>query len=214
MEKRMLGIGSFIPELSDREIAKLRHLNYDGAVTQFSIPTLEEIFARYKNRAYINVDKFWLYPKEISDLIRKYEMQDQIIVKTSPDEKLFDIIEEYASDIAYLPILRNDGGVHELLLSRNINYVGAELVFDNENEGIGTKGFIDKLHADGKLVWINSIIYNYKKQLSAGHSDDLALTANPEEGWGWLAKRGYDIIQTDWTLALRLYLESIGRLYK
>ena len=214
MEKRMLGIDSFIPSLTDREVRALRHLNYDGAVTQFGIPTLEEIFARYKDRAYINIDKFWLYPREISDLIRKYGMQDQIVVKTSPDEKLFDIIEGYAPDIAYLPILKEDGGVHELLKKRNINYVGAELVFDNEHEGVGRKEYIDKLHSDGKLVWVNSIIYNYKKQLSAGHSDDLALTADTEGGWGWLADRGYDIIQTDWTLALRLFLESTGRLYK
>ena len=214
MEKRMLGIDKFIPDLTDGEVRSLRHLNYDGAVTQFGIPTLEEIFTRYKDRAYINIDKFWLYPREISELIRKHGMQDQIIVKTSPDERLFDIIETYAPDIAYLPILKEDGGVHDMLKKRNVNYVGAELVFDDETRGVGTKEYIDRLHSDGKLVWINSIIYNYKKQLSAGHSDDLALTADAECGWGWLADRGYDIIQTDWTLPLSLFLEKTGRLYK
>lgn len=35
------------------------------------------------------------------------------------------------------------------------------------------------------------------------------LRASPEKGW--LADRGYNIIQTDWTLALKTYLEKTGR---
>ena len=64
------------------------------------------------------------------------------------------------------------------------------------------------MHRDGKLVWANAIIYNYREQLSAGHSDDLSLTGDPADGWGWLAKRGFDLIQTDWPLMMREYLES------
>ena len=60
-------------------------------------------------------------------------------------------------------------------------------------------------------MWANAIIYNYKVQLAAGHSDDTSLTVDPDLGWGWLADRGYDIIQTDWVLAMRQYLESTGK---
>ena len=42
-----------------------------------------------------------------------------------------------------------------------------------------------------------------------GHSDDVSVTGETEKGW--LADRGYDIIQTDWTLALKTYLEKTGR---
>ena len=49
---------------------------------------------------------------------------------------------------------------------------------------------------------------------SAGHSDDTSIAEDPESGWGWLADRGYDIIQTDWALAMRLYLEATGRRFK
>jgi glycerophosphoryl diester phosphodiesterase len=215
MEKRHLGLDCSLPLMHDEEIKALRYLNYDRDATQFGIPTLDEIFARYKNRCFINIDKFWLYPKEITDLIRKHDMVDQIVVKTAPKKELFDLIEEYAPEIAYLPILKNvDGGVHEELMSRNINYVGAELVFNTLDCEIGGTEYIDRLHADNKLVWANAIIYNYKAQLSAGHSDDSSIEIDPETGWGWLADRGYDIIQTDWTLAMRIYLESTGRLFK
>lgn len=215
MEKRHLGIDSSITKLHDEEIRELRYVNYDRDATQFGLCTLDEIFSRYKNRCFINIDKFWSYPREITDLIRKHEMLDQIVVKTSPKKELFDLIEEYAPDIAYLPILNKVGGeAHNELMSRNINYVGAELVFDSVDCEVGGVEFIDRLHSDGKLVWANAIIYNYKHQLAAGHSDDSSLSVDPQHGWGWLADRGYDIIQTDWTLAMRLYLESTGRLFK
>ena len=141
-------------------------------------------------------------------------MIDQIVVKSSPKKEYLDIIEEYAPDVCFLPILSQDGGIHEEMMRRNINYVGAEVVFADETQDIGTVDFIEKLHADGKLVWANAIIYNYKKQLAAGHSDDTSFTISPDYGWGWLADRGYDIIQTDWTQAMAVYLAETGKRYK
>ena len=74
--------------------------------------------------------------------------------------------------------------------------------------------FIAKMHADGKLVWVNSIIYDYKKQIAAGHSDDTALTESEDKGWGWLADKGFDFIQTDWPQMLIGYLKASGKYYR
>lgn len=201
-------------QLTDEQIRKLRYVNYDRDFTQFPLCTFDEVLERFKGRAYINVDKFWENPQLISDAIRAHGMIDQIVVKSSPKKEYLDIIEEYAPDVCYLPILSQDGGIHEEMMRRNINYVGAEVVFQDETKDIGTVDFIEKLHADGKLVWANAIIYNYKKQLAAGHSDDTSFTVSPDYGWGWLADRGYDIIQTDWTQAMVVYLEQTGKRYK
>lgn len=141
-------------------------------------------------------------------------MEDQIVVKTAPTEKLLNIIESYAPEIAYLPIIKKDDGLHEMLKSRNINYVGAEVLFDREDHELCSDEYVAKMHADGKLVWANAIIYNYKEQLAARHSDDTALAFDRERGWGWLADKHFDIIQTDWTLALRLFLEQTNRRYR
>ncbi len=201
-------------QLTDEQIRKLRYVNYDRDFTQFPLCTFDEVLDRFKGRAYINVDKFWENPELISDAIRAHGMIDQIVVKSSPKKEYLDIIEEYAPDVCYLPILSQDGGIHEEMMRRNINYVGAEVVFADETQDIGTVDFIEKLHADGKLVWANAIIYNYKKQLAAGHSDDTSFTVSPDYGWGWLADRGYDIIQTDWTQAMAVYLAESGKRYK
>jgi len=201
-------------QMSDAEIRELRYVNYDRDFTQFPLCTFDEVLDRFKGRCYINVDKFWENPKEISDAIKAHGMIDQIVVKSGPKPDLFDMMEEYAPEICYLPILKEPGNVHEDLMRRNMNYVGCEVVFTDEKEGVGSVDFIDRLHADGKLVWANAIIYNYKAQLSAGHSDDTSFTVSPDYGWGWLADRGYDIIQTDWTLAMSLYLEKTGKRYR
>jgi len=214
MEKMHLGVNVQLPKLSDREIRELRYVNADQTPTQWGLCTLEEIFDRYRGRCFINVDKFWDHPQAISDLIRKFNMADQIVVKTTPKSNLLDIIESYAPEIAYLPIIKNDGGIHEELKNRNINYVGAEVLFDSENSELCSDSYITKMHSDGKLVWANAIIYNYKAQLAAGHSDDTALSISEEYGWGWLADIGFDIIQTDWTLPLRLFLERTGRRFR
>ena len=214
MERAHLGIDCHIPSMHDDEIRKLRYVNYDRAATECGLCTLDEIFARYKNRCFINVDKFWDHPERISDLIRKHDMEDQIVVKTAPNKELLDIIESYAPEMAYLPVITKDEGLHEMLKERNINYIGAEVLFDREDHELCSDAYIQKMHADHKLIWANSIIYDYHAQLTAKHSDDTAITIGPEYGWGWLADKGFDIIQTDWTLALRLFLEQTGRRFK
>jgi glycerophosphoryl diester phosphodiesterase len=214
MEGQHLGTELRIPNLHDDEIKELRYVNYDRARTEWGVCTFDEIFERYKNRCYINVDKFWDHPEKISDLIRKHNMEDQIVVKTPPEKKFLDIIEAYAPEIAYLSVISKDDGAHEMLKSRNINYIGMEVLFSEENSPLCSDEYIEKLHADGKLVWVNSIIYDYHAQLSARHSDDTAMAYDLEDGWGWLANKNFDIIQTDWPLALKVFLESTGRRFR
>ena len=67
------------------------------------------------------------------------------------------------------------------------------------------------MHDHRLLLWVNAIVYDDQAVLAAGHSDDLSLTGDPDQGWGWLAGQGFDIIQTDWVLALRRYLQQTGR---
>jgi glycerophosphoryl diester phosphodiesterase len=220
MEQRHLNYSGpegeqFIWQLTDEQIRKLRYVNYDRDFTQFGLCTFDEVLERFKDRCYINVDKFWENPRAISDAIRAHGMTSQIVVKSGPKPEIFDLMEEYAPDICYLPVLKSDpGGVHEELMRRRINYVGAEVVFADETTGVGTAEYVGKLHSEGRLVWANAIIYNYREQLAAGHSDDTSFTVGPDHGWGWLADRGYDIIQTDWTQSMVLYLEATGRRYK
>ena len=92
--------------------------------------------------------------------------------------------------------------------------MGQELLFTSEDSPLCAPSYLERLRNDRILSWCNTIVYNYRAVLSAGHNDDTALCGDPETGWGWVARRGFDFIQTDWPLMLREYLEKNGLLYR
>ena len=214
MEPHHLYHMEHIRKMTSEEVSRLRYVNYDRTYTQFGVNTLDELLEAFKGRCYINVDKFWGHPKEIYEAIKRHGVTDQILVKSAPSDKVLEVLEEVAPELPFMPIVKNEHPMHERLLKSRINYVGAEVLFVKDDATVASPEFIDMMHRDEKLVWVNSIIYNYKDQLAAGHSDDTALCSAPELGWGWLAKRGFDFIQTDWTMMLVDYLKQNGLLYR
>lgn len=208
MEPIHLWCAERLTRMTAEEISHLRYVNFDRNPTQFGIATLDEVLEQFGNRCLINVDKFWGHPKEIYEAIRRHGMIDRVVVKSALNEKVLSVLEEVAPDLPFMPIVRDTHPEHENLMRRKINYIGAEVLFREESAEVASPAFLDRMHNDGKLVWVNAIIYNYREQLSAGHSDDRSLTGDPADGWGWLAKHGFDLIQTDWPLMMREYLES------
>ena len=57
-------------------------------------------------------------------------------------------------------------------------------------------------------------MFNYKRRLADNHTDDEGMFGDPDVGWGWYVDNGFDVIQTDWVLPLRLYLQESGRYYR
>ena len=215
MEHAHLNRNCNIAHMNDSEVRALRFVNQDDTPTQFGLNTLDEVLETFKDRCYINCDKFWEHPREIADCIRRHGMMEQILVKTSPRRELFDLIETYAPDVQYMVIVKDRADeVHRELCARNINYMGQELLFEDESSPLCSDAYLHQLRADGILSWVNAIVYSYTAVLAAGHSDDTSLTVNPDAGWGWLANKSFDFIQTDWPLMLKNYLSERGLLYR
>lgn len=215
MEPHHLCTDKRIPESTDEEVAQMRFCNFDSEVTQFGIMRFDELLDTYKGKCYLNIDKFWDNPEQIYYEIKKKGMIDQCLVKSSlKKDNVLDVLKKVAPDIPFLPVVSEEHTRHEELKERNINYIGAEVLFSSDDSPVASDEFIAKMHADGKLVWVNSIIYDYKKQIAAGHSDDTALIESEDKGWGWLADKGFDFIQTDWPQMLIDYLKSAGKYYR
>ena len=185
--------------------------NCDLTRTDQHIMRLEDALTMLKDKCIVNIDKFWEHPEEIAALVRKLHMEDQVIIKTSNKPKYLDDVEKYAPDLPYMAIVKEEDTTYEEIRKRNIRYVGVEVVFAEETAPVAQKEYIDRMHSDGMLVWANGIVYNYKDVLAAGHNDDISLVEDPEKGWGWIADKGYDIIQTDFLLPCRQFLEQTGR---
>lgn len=214
MEPAHLWCAEKLSNLTAEKISHLRYVNYDRVPTQFGVNTLDEVLERFGGRCFINVDKFWGHPKEIYAAICRHNLKDRVLVKSNPTEKVLSVLEEVAPDLPFMPIVKDMHPLHGDLMRRNIRYVGAEVLFTEESAEVASPEFIEMMHRDGKLVWVNAIIYNYRRQLSAGHSDDRSLCGDPADGWGWLARRGFDFIQTDWMQMMTEYLKKENLLYR
>ncbi len=214
MEKAHLCCDKSIREMTFEEVKNLRFVNTDNVPTQFGIENFDDLLEHFKGRCFINVDKFWDNPAEIYKAIKRHNMADQILVKSGLSDNVLKVLEEMAPELAFMPIVDRSHPRHEELKGRKINYVGAEVLFRTDEDEVCSPEFIDMMHRENKLVWVNSIIYNVRDQIAAGHSDDTALCGDMQKGWGWLADRGFDIIQTDWPLMLINYLKETNRYYK
>lgn len=203
-----------IPGMKLEEVKRLRYANFDNTETQFGVVMFDEVLEQFKGRCYINVDKFWGCPEDIYRAVKRHNMEDQILVKSSLSEKVLSVLENVAPELPFVPIVKDSHPMHEELKRRNINYVGAEVLFKKDDSEVAGDEFIEMMHKEEKLVWVNTIIYNYREQLSGGHSDDTALSDSMEKGWGWIADRGFDFIQTDWPGMLIPFLKETDRYYR
>jgi len=82
MEKVHLRMQDSIRTFPAEMVENFRLSNWDLTPTEWHIPRLEEAFRLLKGKCLINIDKFWNNPKAIAELIRKYDMEDQILIKT------------------------------------------------------------------------------------------------------------------------------------
>lgn len=195
-------------------IKKLRYVNADNTPTQFGISSFDDFLEQFKGRCFINIDKFWSNPEKIYRDIKRHNMTDQILVKSKPSEKVFDFMEGFAPELSFMPVVNESCDCHEELMKRNINYIGIETCFKTDDAPVAQNEFIEKIHADGKLLWANAIIFNHRQQLAGGHSDDTSLTVSEDLGWGHLADKGYDFIQTDWPGMVIEYLKRENKYFK
>ena len=214
MEPFHLKHDRYIKDMTAEEVRKLRFVNQDSTPTECEIETLDDVLDLLKGHCFVNVDKFWTAIPEISACIRRHGMADQVIVKGPVDAQTIELLEQHAPDMPFMPLINQTDTITDELLGRKINYIGAEVLFNSEQSQTATDEYIDSMHRKGLLLWVNSIVYDYKVQLAAGHSDDAAIVGNMDYAWGWLAEKGYDMIQTDWRLPLRLYFQSKGRKVK
>lgn len=208
MEPVFLNCGKYIPEMTAAEVRELPLLNQDRTPTHYRVPTLQEVFALLKGRAYINVDKFWTDVPGITQEIRKAGVEQQVIVKTPVEEEALNQVEKYAPDLMYCAVAWHKDEISEKLLKRDISYIGIEALFDREEDDIISDDYIQWLHDRGLLMWVNAIVYNERDVISDGHTDDAAVTGNADFGWGWLVRKNVDFIQTDWLASLKKYLEK------
>lgn len=188
-----------VESMTSEEIRKLRLVNGDFNETFLGLNTFDEILEHYKGTCIMNLDRCSHILDYVVKQVERHNMRDQILLKSDPSKKSLKMVENFAPAYDYMPVFMEEDNASSLIKRMNINYIGAELVFKNELSPIAQDSYIEMMKKSGKLLWVNSLVYASKVKLAAGHNDDISMTEDPDQGWGWLADKGFDIIQTDWT---------------
>ena len=133
-EKRQLGKDIDIRTMKADEVRELHMVTLDGTATAHKLLTLDDLLEHFKDRCYINIDKFGDNPELIVKKLKKHNIAEQIIVKSSPKPKSLDVMESLAPEIQYLGVIGNyNADYHTELMNRKMNYVGLEVVFAEED---------------------------------------------------------------------------------
>lgn len=199
-----------IRALTASAVKRLRYVNADRVKTDYVINTLDEVFEFLNGKCYINVDKFWTAMPEITACIRRHGLQKQVIVKTPVDDRYFDMLEQTAPELAYIPMVKHVDNVSQRLAQKDINLIGVEALFTSDSDEIVSDAYIEDMHKRGLLLWGNPIVYNCRDVIASNHTDDTAIMGDKETGWLWFYKKGFDIVQTDWMPMLKSYYVEQG----
>ncbi len=207
-EKNHLRMDLHLEQMSKADILALRYPNTEGNPTLFGLMTLDDFLETYKNRCLINLDHCWNFLPQAAQAIRRHGMAQQVILKAPGKLSFAQTMADCAPELMFMPIIKETDSLTPAIESLGINYIGAEVIFTREDSPVCQDDYIRSHHDKGRLLWVNPILFNHKTQLTGGHSDDVAIMGDPDYGWGWLAEKGFDILQTDWVLSLKTYLQG------
>ncbi len=208
MEPSHLDRHIHIEQYTAEEIRQMRLCNSDLIQTFLPVNSFDDVLEHLKGKCKLNLDRSIKILEPVMEVVKKHGMEDQILMKSDPSDDSLKRIEAYAPTIDYMPIFMEEDHASEKIEQMNINYIGAELVFKTEASPIAQEFYLEMQKKKGRILWSNAILYSSRVPLAGGHTDDISLVDDPDKGWGWLADKGFDIIQTDWAKHCVDYLKE------
>jgi len=200
-----------IKTMPSKKIKSLRFYNSADYLSEFSVNTLEDVLEAFKGKTLLNIDRAWDIFPGLFDYLSQFNMAEQILVKSPVVKKVLNFVEQSDHKFMYMPIIREVAEVEAVLKYQQINMVGMELVTDNSKSGLLDDGLISRIKELGLFAWVNAVTFNETNVLYAGMDDNTSIINDPNDGWGKLMDKGFQVILTDWPGLLYKYrLERFG----
>jgi glycerophosphoryl diester phosphodiesterase len=198
-----------VSDFTLEEIRQMRLKNGLGRVTDFQIPTLEEVMLLVKGKEIIvNIDKGDTYFDDVYKILEKTETIKQAIIKSDkPYGQLKAQYGENLDKMVFMPviILKKETTIDSIASVLDKKYPFYEICFQEENKALWLQ-IKEILHKNKSVIWINSLW----DSLCSGYSDDKALK-DPDGTWGYLINEsGAGILQTDRPAMMLEYLRKQG----
>ena len=112
----------------------------------------------------------------------------------------------------FIPMVKDAEYLKDVeILRRKMPSVAVETVPQSPEDSLFAEDTFAWIKERHMKVWCNSLSLARRLVYGAGCDDLKSLALGGDEGWGVLAKKGVDIIQTDWPAEAAAYLSGIGR---
>ncbi|MDE6489766.1 MAG: glycerophosphodiester phosphodiesterase family protein [Muribaculaceae bacterium] len=197
-----------VNEMTLAEIKQLRLKDKDGAITDHTVPTLEEALIAAKGNIMVNLDKAYDFFDEVYAILERTGTADLVIMKGGkPVEAVKREFGRYLDKVIYMPVVTVDEESSITIVSdfvKQLNPVAFELCYRNASSPVPDK--LGRMLAGNNLIWYNTLW----ESLCGGH-DDAAAKKDPDAHYGYLIDTlGARILQTDSPAYMLDYLRSKG----
>lgn len=199
-------------KISEMTLAEIKQLNCCSGihvVTRHKIPTYREVLRAMKGKVLIQVDKWQPIKDDVFRIAEEEGCLNQLIIRgTFNTEVAKKTLGRFYGKVIYIPVLVSKGISEDNVklddYLKNLNTPVISLSFKEEDADILKR--VKEIKSKGYRIWYNSMwaIFN------GGHDDEMA-EYDKENSYGWLLKKGADIIFCDRPFLLDAYLKSIGR---
>lgn len=197
-----------ICDFTYEELKSLHLLSPIKVETRLHIPTFREVLRLAKGKILIQVDKW----TNVKDLVIKEAKEEgclsQIILRSSWDSETFkEKVGNLPHQVIYIPVLVCNGkNDKQKLFDMMHNFQTPIMSFSFKNTDFPILDEIPTIKEQSRRIWLNSLWAKF----NGGHDDELAMT-NEDESYGWLIRKGADIIFTDNPSHLLAYLKRINK---
>lgn len=200
-----------VSEMTLAQMKKLRLKDNKGIVTEYTVPTLEEIMVAAKGRCMVNLDKVDDIMPEALEVLKRTGTTNHAVFKSlNTPSKVNKMLESFDVPIVYMHIVKcNDGKtptlqqLSDLIDEFVIKPVAIELIFKHESCPNISAEAIALIQNKGMRVWGNTLFVQH----SAGHIDSSSKESS-QQAWEWFLSRGIDMIQTNEPQMLIEYLQE------
>lgn len=199
-------------KVSDYTLAELKQLFLKspiGVITRQRIPTLEEVLDLAKGKILIQVDKWQPVGEKVVEVAKRRGCLNQIILRGTKSSE--EVYKKYGvllkSGLIYIPVLVCKGKGDDARLNDFMNNIKTPVIslsFAQDDYPVINRA--KEIKERGFRIWYNSLWSTF----NGGHDDELAMT-NPDDSYGWLLRKGANIIFSDHPFLLDVYLKKISR---
>lgn len=209
---RLFHIDRPIAACTWEELRELPLYNYVGEIGTERLDTFSDILDSLKGKSLIALDRCWDYWDEVCALLAEKDMTRQAVFKFYIENEAACRFVQAHPELLFVPMVKEPetlGTVEELRRTGRIPSV--EILPEAPADPIFRKEVFDWLHDRGIKIWCNSLSLARRLVYGGGYDDLLSIRRGGAEGWGVLAGKGVDIIQTDWPYEVKRYLAALGR---